>query len=369
MNQNMPMIFRCTREETPPWLHPDDTARLWDGMGKRPDGCGALILPDGEILFGEGRFRTNNSFEEGDFLEICQSEEGLCAERPMTCDRPDRTLFVTERCNSNCEMCPYGSRRRMNGRDEDMRVLLRYIDLMNPQAEYLCITGGEPTLLKRDFLALLRRVRERMPDVLLHILTNGRTFWYRDFFEEYRAVRPYQTLLGIPLHGSSEALHDAISGAHGSFAQTLRGLDRCYHAGEHIELRVVTSALNCKDLPALAEFIGKRYPAALHVSLMGLEMMGNAMAHRDRVWIPFHRLWPYLREAVDVLLGYGVSVRLFNYPLCMIGEPYQSLYSRSISDYKIRYKPECDGCTRKDACGGLFETTLAMKDILVRPYR
>ena len=64
-------------------------------------------------------------------------------------ESPHNTLFATERCNSNCLMCSQPPVEK-----DDMDALternLKLIDLMSPAPEYLCITGGEPTLETND---------------------------------------------------------------------------------------------------------------------------------------------------------------------------------------------------------------------------
>ena len=226
-------------------------------------------------------------------------------------------------------MCPYTERFRLNSKPESLFLLNRFIDLMDPNAEYVCITGGEPTILKDDFLELVEHVRDHFCSPILHILTNGRTFSYKSFFDAYRARRPYQTLLGIPLHAADASLHDAITQSPNSFVETRRGLDNLYKAGERIEIRIVTSKLNYQNLDALSRMIVNRYPYCQHVCFMGLEMMGNAMMHRKEVWCNYDVLWPYVREACEILIAAGVNVQLYNYPLCLVNKSMHALYHRS----------------------------------------
>ena len=144
-------------------------------------------------------------------------------------------------------------------------------------------------------------------------------------------------------------------------------LNKCT-LGEHIELRIVTSALNYAELPALAEFISRRYPQIHHVCFMGLEMMGNSMINRSTVWCSYDKIWPYIRKAVDILIHHGIPVQLYNYPLCMVENKYHPMYKRSITPTKIEYLDGCVGCCRIDECGGFFRTTKIMPDIHVKPY-
>ncbi|MEG1814178.1 MAG: His-Xaa-Ser system radical SAM maturase HxsC, partial [Clostridia bacterium] len=332
------------------------------------DGYGAYLFTDRLPPNNSANaYQTNEPFEDGALLYL-HREEGECTVRPMPIlDRGERTLFVTGRCNSNCLMCPYGSKWRAAAQDEPLEILLRYIDLMDPFADYLCITGGEPTLLKDGFFQLLASSKRHFENCLVHLLTNARAFFYRDFFEAYRCARPSRILLGVPLHASHAELHDKISQADGSFLQTTVGLDRLCASGEHVELRVVVSALNIEDLSNTARLIAQRYPNVYRVCIMGLEMMGSAMFHRDKVWIPFEAARSPVGQMADILLNAGIPVQLYNFPLCYIAPNHRSLCKKSISDYKVRYRPECDVCQCREACGGFFSTTIHMPGIEVTP--
>lgn len=281
----------------------------------------------------------------------------------------ENTIFTTGLCNSNCIMCPYTEYFRFNSKSKSFNTLKNIIDSMNRNLEYVCITGGEPTILRDDFLQLVEHCKNHFHYAILHILTNGRTFAYKDFLDDFRKVRPYKTLLGIPLHADNSKLHDYISQSNGSFEETIHGLDNLYAGGENIELRIVTSKLNYTNLPSLAKMITKRYRHCKHVCLMGLEMMGNAMINRDKVWVTYDKIWQYIREATYILLMNGIDTELYNYPLCIVDKDLQPTYRKSITPSKIEYLNECEFCKRKHECGGFFRTTKIMPDIKVRPYK
>ena len=373
MPDNKIDILRCTAPNEEIYIPLQKCALLVEDVkAPIPQGYGAYLIPEedyAEYANNPLIFPKNISFQPGDLFLIREEAGSRYMSVLRTADRAERTLFLTGRCNSNCIMCPYGTKMRTRACNESVSLLLACISLMNPYAEYLCVTGGEPTLLKDGFLKILETIKEHFVQCEVHILTNGRAFYYADFLEAYRKVRPYKTQLGIPLHASHAELHDRITGAPGSFAQTIRGLDRLYAANEHIELRVVVSALNSENLPELAAFIGNRYPKVNHVSLMGLEMMGNAMLRHREVWLSFDQIWPRVSRAIEILIHLGVSVQIFNFPLCSVENRFHPLYRRSISPEKVRYLPECDVCTLKDRCGGFFQTTIHMPDISVHPFK
>lgn len=319
-------------------------------------GFPCCVLPDDAFL------------EPGQFLQICADGQSAAISILSTDDLPDRTLFLTGKCNSNCIMCPYTSKWREKAEDTPFALLLRYIELMNPYAPYLCVTGGEPSLLKDEFIELLSHIKAHFSSCLLHILTNGRAFYYTDFFEMYRRVRPLKTLLGIPVYAHNRELHDTITLAPGSFEETTAGLDRLYTAGEHIELRIVLTALNVPYLLDLARFIHNRYPNVYMVSIMGLEMMGNAFINRKQVWINYDDVSERLSATVDYLVMSGIQTQIYNMPLCKVNRRHWALCQKSISSEKVAFYPECEQCGIRSTCGGFFFTTMHMPDIKITPY-
>jgi pyruvate-formate lyase-activating enzyme len=50
------------------------------------------------------------------------------------------------------------------------------LDLIDPAAGAIGFIGGEPLLERERFLAVLRKMRDRLPHTAVHVLTNGRAF-------------------------------------------------------------------------------------------------------------------------------------------------------------------------------------------------
>ncbi len=304
----------------------------------------------------------------GQFI-LLQSDGLVCMlTQCATNDVPDRTLFLTGRCNSNCIMCPYTLKWRSNAQDSDEEVISQFINLMNPNSQYLCITGGEPTLLGNAFFNILKMVKYRFDSCLTHILTNGRAFYYSDFVERFLTVRPSNTMLGVPLYGHNSSVHDAITQTVGSFEETIQGLHQLYRQNETIELRIVVSALNAPYLLKIADFIIENFRNVYMVSFMGLELMGNAYINFDAVWIDFDDLLIPLSNAVDRLVLHGVQTQLYNFPLCKISRKHWALCKKSITPEKIKFSPLCEPCVEKGNCGGFFQTTLRVANTFVTPF-
>ena len=375
-------ILRVTTRDEELYIPRHDCALLVEDSGEQIEQGYALYLLDSTIEDQSCNWHStmktdihycalpkDSYYEPGQFLHILA--EGQSAEISIlpTDDLPDRTLFLTGKCNSNCIMCPYTTKWREKAEDTPYSLLLRYVELMNPYAPYLCVTGGEPSLLRSEFIELLSHIKAHFSSCLLHVLTNGRAFCYTDFFEAFRKVRPLKTLLGIPIYAHTKELHDAITLTPGSFDETTTGLDILYAAGEHIELRIVLTALNVPTLCDLACFIHNRYPNVYMVSIMGLEMMGNAFINRNQVWINYDDLFEELSKAVDYLVQNGIQTQIYNMPLCKVNRRHWALCQKSISAEKVSFFPECEQCGIRSTCGGFFFTTMHMPDIQIVPYQ
>ena len=160
------------------------------------------------------------------------------------------TIFATDRCNSFCLMC---SQPPKNVDDSD-RIYehLRLIELMDPSTEELGITGGEPTLLKGDFLRLVKRCKDTLPTTALHVLTNGRLFYYGSFARDLSEIAHPDLMLGIPIYSSIDYEHDYVVQAKNAFDETMIGLHNLGRYGVKVEIRVVIHKLTFSRLPETA---------------------------------------------------------------------------------------------------------------------
>ncbi|MEA2337929.1 MAG: hypothetical protein QOE82_1936 [Thermoanaerobaculia bacterium] len=263
-------------------------------------------------------------------------------------------ILVTEQCNSLCLMCSQPPKTI----DDSDRLAehLRLIDLIDPSTRELGITGGEPTLFRDGFLALIARCKERLPATALHVLSNGRLFFYRRFAAKLGAIAHPDLVLGIPLYSDIDTQHDYIVQAAGAFEETVIGLQNLDRYKVRVEIRVVLHALSIPRLPQLAAFIARNFPFACHIALMGLEMFGLVHQHLGELWIDPADYQHELLAASEILCDVGLNVSLYNHQLCVLDPKLWPLARKSISDWKNVYLPECNGCSVMSSCGGFFQS-------------
>jgi His-Xaa-Ser system radical SAM maturase HxsC len=269
-------------------------------------------------------------------------------------DSPHNTLFTTERCNSNCLMCsqPPVDKDDVQGLTDRN---LRLIDLMRPAPEYLCITGGEPTLLGDHLLSILAKLRDSTPSTVVHMLTNGRRFAWAEFTSKFVAVRHPGLSLGIPLYSDDAALHDYVVQARDAFDQTVLGLHQLARHGVEIEIRVVLHALSVQRLRHLCEYICRNLTFVDHVAFMGMEHIGYAPRNMNELWIDPVDYQDELEASVSILARFGIDVRIYNLQLCILKQPLWKYSKQAISDWKNSYSEDCQDCAVREKCGGFFQ--------------
>ena len=296
-------------------------------------------------------------FSEGDVITI--SKRGRI-HRLFRASSQNNALLVTEICNNLCVMCPQPPKPEsaINQGDTEQRIL-KTLTLIDDKhfPETLCITGGEPTMLNEGLLHIIEAISERNQQTLIHLLTNGRYLSQEDYTARLAQKSNHHLLAGIPLFGHVSEIHDYVVQCEGAFDQTMAGLLNCYKHGIDIELRVVLNKVTVKYLTALAEFISRNLFFVKHVALMGMENMGYAKLNREAVFIDPWEYKDTLSATIEIFQLYGIDVRVFNLPLCIVNKDTQAYCKQSISDFKNSWSPVCTSCMKRDVCCGFFSSS------------
>lgn len=345
-----------------PLDEPQDAILLWKpGVGSPPpeaSGCLAVITPSAGLPGWVAGVPAVRGLTQLDYLrtgDVVMLAPGGFVRVLYRRASANNFLLLAENCNSYCLMCSQPPRRV----DDRVRVAehLRTIDLIDPTTRELGLTGGEPTLLKEDFLSVVEHCKQRLPSTALHVLTNGRAFYYREFADRLGAIGHPDLMLGIPLYSDVDAEHDYVVQARGAFEQTIFGLHHLARGEVPVEIRVVVHQHTYARLPALAEFITRNLPFATQVAVMGLEVTGLTLAHPDTLWIDPVDYQPQLLGAAECLHAAGIPVRIYNLPLCLLDHRLWRFAVSSISDWKREYLPCCNHCSVREQCGGVFATS------------
>lgn len=334
----------------------------------------AFMTESGLIFFPENKLFPLTR-ENQDKLSICEDYDVLFIDEEgsgylhFANENDDNPLILTQKCNSNCIMCPTAEwvRKRENGLNID--YIIESIKYIPNDARHLTITGGEPFLVKEKIFDLLSEIKIRLPYTECLLLTNGRALGHKPYSDRFADSAPIKIIIGIPLHGYNAETHDRITRSKGGFNQTVSGIKNLIYNGFNVEIRLVVSKLNYKYIDKIAELIVTEFPKAGSVKIMGLEMSGNAAKNINDVWIPYRTAFEYSKDGIVKLINHGINVGLYNFPLCAVEQSFHMLCAKSITDYKIRFADKCEECQKRSNCGGIFAGTIRLAGKDVQPWR
>jgi His-Xaa-Ser system radical SAM maturase HxsC len=280
------------------------------------------------------------------------------AERIFRSGSRHNTLLVTERCDQLCVMCSQPPKKTHVDRFAHFEAAC----LLCEEDSLIGISGGEPTLYKKELFDLVERTMAQRPDVGFHILSNGQHFSEEDI-DRLRSPAFRNVIWGIPVYSESAALHDEIVGKAGALDRLKQSFAWLMRAGARVELRTVLLSSNVTRLPDLADFVSRQLGFIECWSIMQLENIGYAKNRWHQLYVDHQQQFDPIAAAIDRVQMRRMAVRLFNFPRCTVPAQYRHLAPASISDWKRKFSDECAPCSERDACSGFFEwhPTEAMK--------
>lgn len=159
-------------------------------------------------------------------------------------------LELTSACNSRCPGCSnvYAAARGgsppLSG--QKWRDLLA---LFISEAVQIRLTGGEPTL-HPEFFRIFEEATSH--DAWVTVFTNGRWQDPEGFVRRIRGRGHFSGLL-ISLHGADAASHEAFSGVHGSFDETVANIRLAVQNEINVALSTVITRYSWNRLEAVVE--------------------------------------------------------------------------------------------------------------------
>ncbi|MGY8914668.1 MAG: His-Xaa-Ser system radical SAM maturase HxsC [Flavobacteriales bacterium] len=262
------------------------------------------------------------------------------------------TVFLTNRCNSNCLMCSQPPTKHDDSwLVEEAKTIARHT-LFNP--DIIGFTGGEPTLLGEQLGEIIEIFHQYLPNTVFDILTNGRLLGHDAYAEQILAGLKAPVSWMVPLYGHADFVHDFMVQSKGAFSETLNGLLNLHQYRQSIQLRVVLTVTTLKNLEYIAEFIIKNLPFVREVALMGCEPIGFALSNIQECNVDITEYSTVLERVLIQLDEAKLRPILMNMPLCLISELSHKYAAKSISDWKQKYEAECEGCALLHQCSGVF---------------
>lgn len=284
-------------------------------------------------------------------------------------DNEDICFYITEKCNSNCIMCPMSLDSRKRGNQMSEEEWNSFEDKIPSDVSHITITGGEPFLFYERLLPTMEKINRLYPNTDILILTNGRILALPGIMDALIPLITDRYCFAVPIHGPDAKLHDSITSSPGSFRQSIRALLNLSSTPAKIEVRLVGHRLNLNRISETYQMLSMLEARIDIINLIAMEMTGCAAQNRDKLWVDYHILCEKAEEGIEYALNHGINTGLYNFPLCQVPKRLWPLVKNSITPYKIAYAKKCENCLERDACGGMFYSTQLLGLCDVTPFR
>lgn len=293
-------------------------------------------------------------------LALIATVEDQIAREFVTFDRardPSRGLIDEEiirvnfHCNQTCTFCFVSTHLPPPGHDSVIAAIAGALS----RGAKVVLSGGEPTLNPR--LAEYVRLGSRSGALPLQLQTNAVRL------EDASLVRSLVDAglreAFVSLHGGDAATSDAITGAPGTFAKTLVGLDNLEQAGVAVITNFVISADNAAAFPAYVELVATRWPkSTINVSFVA---PSTDVVPRDLV-PRYSTVLPHLADGLRRARAASVAVRGFEsmcgIPLCLVPPGFEELVSlgdlpENSDRGEFTRAEACQQCSAQSRCFGV----------------
>jgi len=266
---------------------------------------------------------------------------------------PEYTVRVNFHCNQACDFCfvsthlPPATEAAVRGAIEDA----------GREQAVLVLSGGEPTLNAR----LLDYVRLAKSSGVRGIELQSNAIRLADPALTASLVEAGIDQATISLHASNAEISDAITGAPGTWAQTVRGLDALAQHKVRVQLNFVFCQANRHDFPNLVELVASRWPkAGITPVFVGSH---TDVVPRTSLLIPtFSDILPALTAGLARARAAGIFIggldTMCGLPLCLVPASEREAFSAQAlppdaGDGEFVKGEVCATCDERHRCYGV----------------
>ena len=154
-------------------------------------------------------------------------------------------IALTYACNIRCRFCYAGCSGVQEQSGLDTKGFMRVLDSIRFEAEVpsVSFTGGEPTLYKE--LPKLIKYAVKRNGMRVNLITNGTLVTSR---KAKTLARAGLSSAQVSIESASAPEHDAITGAEGSHAASVKGLQALLAAGIRVHPHITICSMNLSKL-------------------------------------------------------------------------------------------------------------------------
>ena len=214
-------------------------------------------------------------------------------------------LFVGTKCNYQCKFCYYTPYLSVKNNPNEVYQQMRFVK--NKGIQDIEFTGGEPTIDPQWFNYLIEGKKLFRH---LSVITNGQKMAKREFIEKCYKLGLREILFS--LHGFDKNSHEKITGISGSWEKILSAIGHAKDIGFLVRINCTVCSVNYLNLDKFALRIKEIKPLCLN--LIPLNYWDGA--EESGVDIPYYKMAPYIKYAIDLVKGHVRYINVRYMPYC-----------------------------------------------------
>ncbi|MCB9664895.1 MAG: radical SAM protein [Alphaproteobacteria bacterium] len=202
-------------------------------------------------------------------------------------------LRLTMACNERCPFCNVPMEDYARPTPPAAEIDAQLQAFLDDGAETLTISGGEPTLLRKRLVELVRRARAG--GVRFVELQTNAVLLDDAYAAELADAGVTSAFVSLLSHVPER--HDTLAGLEGAFPRCLRGIDAMLDHGIRVTLNPVTASLTQELVADYVDFVAARLPRVHFISLSAVQPHGRARDGVAELLPDYGVLGPRIREA------------------------------------------------------------------------
>ena len=228
-------------------------------------------------------------------------------------------VIISPCCKNNCFFCKPNKKidKNLLGK-EKINVFRNLIDFKKKGVKKIDISGCDP--IEYEHIAELIDYIKKLGFTEIQLSTHGRYFSNKVFVRKIELAG--LTKVRIPLYGSKPEIHDMLTGAKGSFKETIRGIRNLSKTKIKIQISTLITAKNKDDLTQLADLVKGLGITDFYIAVPLLSFRRNRS-----FYVPLKDLKPYLEKIYDHSKKTNYDIKFFEIPYCVLG-----FYDKSINN-------------------------------------
>ncbi len=273
-------------------------------------------------------------------------------------------IRLTMACNERCPFCnvPMEDYERLTPSEDEIDAQLQLF--IETGERTLTISGGEPTLLRKRLLSLIRKAR--LGGISFVELQSNAILIDEGYARSLRDAG--LTSAFISLLSETPELHDELAGLKGAFERCVNGIQALLAQGIAVTLNPVLARQSQARLVEYIHFVHRMFPAIQTISLSAVQPHGRA---RENIELlpDYAQLAALVPAAIATAKSYGIKLvnPYCGLPVC-IGWSAQAESCVEVIERQSRMqqKPNiqnrgnkskrgpCHWCVYRTACGGAW---------------